>query len=285
MSVELTTGVNELPMLRLSHRSGATAELYLHGAQVTSWVPAGQEEALFLSRQSLFEPGSATRGGIPVCFPQFSGLGPLPKHGFARTQLWDWQDDAAEGAGGAARARLTLRDNEATRQLWLNAFRAGLDVTLDADALTVRLNVENTGAGAFGFTAALHTYFRLADVRAARVTGLRGTRFRSALEGEHVDEASELTVSGEVDRVYFDAPRELRLHDGRTGRSLRIGTEGFRDAVVWNPWAELAARLPDFGDDEYLQMLCIEAAQVGQPVELAGGETWSGAQRLEVVAA
>ena len=64
-------------------------KIYLHGAHVTSWVPAGGDERLFLSQKSEFRPGAAIRGGVPVIFPQFGGLGTLPKHGFARTLPWD----------------------------------------------------------------------------------------------------------------------------------------------------------------------------------------------------
>ena len=57
----------------------ATAEIYLHGAQLTSWRPAGSEEVIFLSGQSQFEPGRAIRGGIPVCFPWFRNKADDPK--------------------------------------------------------------------------------------------------------------------------------------------------------------------------------------------------------------
>src|SRR6185437_4754576 len=49
----------------------AHGEIYLHGAHVTSWRPAGSEEVLFLSSKSRWEEGQAIRGGIPVCFPWF----------------------------------------------------------------------------------------------------------------------------------------------------------------------------------------------------------------------
>ncbi len=50
----------------------ATAEIYLHGAHVTSWCPAGSEEMIFLSQQSQWVEGRAIRGGIPVCFRGFA---------------------------------------------------------------------------------------------------------------------------------------------------------------------------------------------------------------------
>ena len=76
----------------------ATAEIYLHGAQVTSWRPAGQEEVIFLSRQSQFEAGKAIRGGIPVCFPWFRNKVDDPKapsHGVVRTKAWELDGGAS----------------------------------------------------------------------------------------------------------------------------------------------------------------------------------------------
>lgn len=36
--------------------------------------------------QALFAPPKAIRGGIPICFPQFSDFGSLGQHGFARNK-------------------------------------------------------------------------------------------------------------------------------------------------------------------------------------------------------
>ena len=46
-------------------------EMYLHGAHITSWKPAGTEEVLFLSSKSRWEHGHAIRGGVPIFFPWF----------------------------------------------------------------------------------------------------------------------------------------------------------------------------------------------------------------------
>ncbi len=34
--------------------------------------------------------------------------------------------------------------------------------------------------------------------------------------------------------------------------------QGSASAVVWNPWIDKARRMPDFGDDEYRGMICVE---------------------------
>ncbi len=49
--------------------------------------------------------------------------------------------------------------------------------------------------------------------------------------------------------------------------------------MLWNPWVDKSQRLADFGDEEYVQMLCIESANVRpEKVELAASE----AHELEV---
>ena len=271
--------MTELPKLRLSHASGGTAEVYLHGAHVTSWVPAGGSEPLFLSRAATIAPGKAIRGGVPVVFPQFAGMGPLPKHGFARTQAWERVDDADRPEA----VRLRLRDSAGTRALWPHAFLAELAVEIGGDWLSIALTIQNTGDAAFEFTAALHTYFRVGDVRRATVRGLRGIRYRVTGEPERVDEEPEVIVNGPVDRVYLGTPPELRVHDPGNGRDFVLRSEGFADTVVWNPWAAATAALPDMEDDEYLEMLCVEAAQVGAPVRLEAGAGWAGSQRMQTV--
>src|SRR5512135_835144 len=105
----LIPGVNGLPKVVLANPDGSRAEVYVHGAHVTSWRPVGDEERLYLSPASEFRDGVAIRGGVPVVFPQFSNCGPLPKHGFARNVAWDLIG-VSDGL-----ARFQLRDSDATR--------------------------------------------------------------------------------------------------------------------------------------------------------------------------
>jgi len=77
------------PVIKLQTPDGAVALISLFGAQLLSWTPAGGEDRLYLSPKAVFDGRSAIRGGVPVCFPQFAGEGPLPKHGFARNKRWE----------------------------------------------------------------------------------------------------------------------------------------------------------------------------------------------------
>jgi len=39
-----------------------------------------------------------------------------------------------------------------------------------------------------------------------------------------------------------------------------VGKSGSATTVVWNPWVAKAKAMPDFGDDEWTGMLCVETA-------------------------
>jgi glucose-6-phosphate 1-epimerase len=277
--LQLTPGEGGQPRLVLTAADGARAEIYQHGAHITSWRPAGGVERLYLSRRALFQPGAAIRGGVPVIFPQFAGEGPLPKHGFARTQPWQLLS-AAQPEQGPASAVFGLEDTPVTRNIWRHAFKAELRVSLGGPALEMTLTVENIGRAEFSFTAALHSYLRVADLSWVRLQGLRGLRYRdTALGGAlAIQPVDPLLIEGEVDRIYFDAPVHLKLEDALG--ALHLESRGFTDEVVWNPGAEQAAKLADLDAEGYRNFVCVEAATIGVPVRLAPGARWSGTQRL-----
>lgn len=260
----------------LTSRAGGRAEVLAHGAHVVRWTDAAGGEVLYLSPRSRFGPGASIRGGIPVIFPQFAELGPLPKHGFARTAEWEVVEHEP------TRAVLRLADSAETRAVWDHAFAAELRVEL-GHALAVTLAVRNTGAAAFDFTCALHTYLRVADVRRTAVLGLGGVRFHDKVAGgEHVQGADELRFAGETDRVYLAAPGELRVRDQADGRTIVVRKRGFPDAVVWNPWADKARGMDDLGEDQFPRFVCVEAARVASPVRLEPGARWRAGQEIAV---
>ena len=263
-----------LPKVLLSAPDGARAEVTRHGAHVISWVPAQGGEQLFLSRRSEFRPGAAIRGGVPVIFPQFAGRGALPKHGFARTQPWE----LLSNEGGVA--ELALQDSPATRAIWPVAFRLEYRVAVGGQALAMTLRVVNTGTQAFSFTAALHTYLRVADVRLAAVEGLQGLRYIDSAhaEQESLEQNEQITFPGEVDRIYLGTQQPVRLiqKDSR----LSVQAEGFADTVVWNPGPVKGAALADLHPAGFLEFVCIESAAIGQAVQLEPDESWQGTQTL-----
>jgi len=256
----------------LVHGSGATARIMRHGAHVVSWVDAAGQERLYLSSRARYGPGEAIRGGIPVIFPQFA-TGPLPKHGFLRTRRWS----LVANLGDSASFRIT--DDDETRTLWPHRYTAELSVEL-AEMLTVSLLIRNSGDSTFSFTAALHNYFAVADVQQAAVEGLSGLVYVDKVaDGTRcVEEDAELRVRGETDRIYLAGPRQVAISSALGSSSTVIGADGFGDWVVWNPWRELSLSLADMEPDDYMDMLCVEAARISDPVVLAPGATWTGTE-------
>lgn len=273
-------GAGGLPYVKLRAADGAAADIYLHGAHVTSWRPAPDgDERLFLSSRSEFRTGAAIRGGIPVIFPQFAAEGPLPRHGFARTI--EWALDGIEHTEGDAIATFSFGSTPGIHAVWPAEFLATLEVCVGGPRLVVTLSVENVGFSPFSFTCALHTYLRVRDAAQAELVGLKGARFRDATDKTklRVDEEPVLRVTGELDRVYVGAPPALVLREPK--RALGIEMRDFSDVVVWNPGRRRAAALPDMEPNGERSMLCVEAAVVQMPITLASGGHWRGAQLLD----
>ncbi|PIM52197.1 D-hexose-6-phosphate mutarotase [Roseateles chitinivorans] len=269
-----------LEAIELRAPDGARATLLLHGAHLVSWVPAGADEQLYLSPRSAFATGQAIRGGVPVIFPQFATRGPLQRHGFARGK--PWQLVSAESGKDDALAVLRLNDDGATRMVWPHAFEAEISLRIAGRALEIELACENQGDTPLSFSAALHTYLRLTQIMSASLQGLSGLAYwDSTTERAATQHEDLLRLDGETDRIYQDVRHSLTLRDG--DRRLAIRQQGFADAVVWNPGQAKGDALPDMPEGGWKQMLCVEAAQVLKPVELAPGESWAGMQTLELL--
>lgn len=270
---------HDSPHVDLLAPDGARARVYLDGAQVASWIPAGSsDDRLFVSERALYGEGQSIRGGIPICFPQFGATGPLRQHGFARNVRWTVESQTRDTDG--ARARFSITDSEGTRAVWPYAFTAALDVSVMGASLTVSLTVTNTGSVPFTFTAALHPYFRVENAFACAVRGLAATRYSDALRGGEMrnESAPTLEIDAPLDRVYFDTPNQLELVEPH--RTLHIEKYGFPDAVVWNPGAAITAAKADFVAGDERHMLCVEAGVIGRPVVLAPSVAWTGTQEM-----
>lgn len=270
-----------LPAIHLQLPCGDTALVALQGAQLLSWTVQGQEQ-LFLSPLAAHDGHMPIRGGIPVCFPQFNQRGPLVKHGFARTMAW--QADAAQAErlpDDGLLLRLKLTDSPATLAVWPHAFEACVEIRMHPGSIRVQLGVHNRGAAALSFTAALHTYLRVADISASGLHGLDGLRYWDAVADTHPLQRGMVTFGAELDRVYPRAASSLQLEQPGHG-ALRISQDqAWTETVVWNPGAQLCARLADMPADGWRQMLCVEAAAIDTPVCLAPGARWQAAQHLQ----
>jgi glucose-6-phosphate 1-epimerase len=260
--VRVVEGQGGLPAVQVDVPA-CSGELYLQGAQLTSWRPLGTD-ALWVSRSAVFRPGTAIRGGVPICFPWFAnGLDGTasPAHGFARVS--QWQLVGATREGRSVELILALADSEQTRAQWPYSFAAGYRVRMSGDELALLLTVTNTGEQPFAFEEALHAYFGVADIESVTVDGLAGARYLDMVpgadRGPHIQDGP-ITFTGETDRTFQATGATATIHDG--DRTVTVSRDGSNSAIVWNPWIGKAASMADFGDDEWTRMLCVETANV-----------------------
>lgn len=262
-AAEVIAGRGGLPVVRVTTRA-ATAEICLHGAQVTSWQPAGAEKVIFLSERSRWEEGRAIRGGIPVCFPWFRAKKDdpaAPAHGVVRTKTWELNSVDGSDDGSVTVACSTESDAD-TRRWWPHDFRLVHRITCGA-ALRMELIVTNTGSSAFAFEEALHTYFRVAQVEDVRIFGLDGAAFLDNTDANREKvQSGALAIAQATDNAYLSAESPLELVDPVLRRTIRTEKENSATTVVWNPWQQGAAALSDLGDEEWRQMVCSEASNI-----------------------
>ena len=268
------------PCRRIRITCGDTVLVALQGAHVLSWVSGGRER-LFLSPANHWDGHTAIRGGIPVCFPQFNARGNLPRHGFARNLPWQ----PAQPLEHADHAQLdcTLTADDHTRAIWPQAFEAHLRVSITPGQLQVTLSVDNQGPTPLSFSGALHTYLAVDDIAQARLSGLGGQAEWDALTDARAPADAALRFEGEFDRVYAAAAAPLLLEDGAHRLEIAQSPQ-WTDTVVWNPGQIKCAGMADMTPDGFSRMLCVEAAQVFQPVGVPKAGRWQGWQRLRVVA-
>ena len=274
-SVSISVGRGGLPVVRVDGAAG-TAEVYLQGAHITAWTPAGHAPVLWMSGSSEFAPGRPLRGGVPVCFPWFGPLATdptAPAHGFAR--LAEWKLTQAHESAGDVVLVFSLTDSEQTRSsAWPHRFEAFYTVTIGA-RLGLALQIRNLDDAPVTFEEAFHTYLSVPDAQVVQISGFEGLRFVDRLAGPEAQDAEErpVTLTGETDRLYLGTSADALISDG-TGRTVSVSTEGSQSRVVWNPWRRKAEAMADFGADEWAGMVCLESANVqSDRITLAPGET------------
>jgi D-hexose-6-phosphate mutarotase len=278
--VLFSEGKGELPMLEIN-TPWSTAEIYLHGAHVTHFQVKDQPPVLFMSQLSRFNEATPIRGGIPVIFPWFGPREGEAAHGFARTQTWELKE-VSQASTGEVLLRLNLPDSPSAALF--PDFTADYWITV-GKTLTLQLVVANVSQGHdFTFEDCLHTYFHVGDIAAVSITGLKGVDYLDKTEklARKTQRAAPNNISQETDRSYLDTAGPVEIHDSKLGRRIRVEKSGSLSTVVWNPWVEKAEQMPDFGEDEYRQMVCVESGNVADNrLTLPAGK--SNALKVEII--
>lgn len=262
--VQVVEGRGGLPFIRVANNQ-VEAEIHLHGAHVTRFKPAGQPDVLFVSQQSHWQADKPIRGGVPICFPWFGPKADDPAavmHGFARLKTFELQ--SIEQKNGGVEIVLALEADEQTRAMWPVDFILRHRIHLSS-RLTMGLEVENRQTTAIQFEEALHSYFLVDDSRQIQITGLEGVTYLDKTNGRtpKIQANVPITITAETDRVYLPTTGPTMIHHATAGRTIRVEKENSQTTVVWNPWINKSKAMPDFGDDEWQRMVCVETANAG----------------------
>jgi D-hexose-6-phosphate mutarotase len=270
--VAFLDGQNEMPMIEVN-TPWSRAGIYFHGAHLTDFTLKDQQPLLFMSQCSRFADGQPIRGGIPVIFPWFGPREGQSMHGFARLRAWDLKA-VVPARDGSVGVHFSLP--ECPEAATFTAFKADYIVTV-GESLKLQLAVTNKSeTDTLAFEDCLHTYFSVSDATAISIKGLKGVNYLDRLAGgaRKTETDEVIRISSEVDRAYLDATGPVEILDPRFGRRILIEKQGSASTVVWNPWIAKSQAMPDFGNDEYTRMVCVESGNVGaNGIRLAPGQT------------
>lgn len=261
------------PVVVLANQYGSV-EVSLYGAHTLSYRPTGHSPVLFMSRSTDLRPGTAIRGGIPVCWPWFGRCGEPGSgaHGFARKSVWGVA--GSEYSEEESTIILSLKSSEATKALWPHDFELTLKISLSMK-LTLSLKTLNTGTEPFKITEGFHPYFRVKDRDDVVVRGLDGCDFCDARVSDVADRTwtGDLRVDDSYDHVFTVTKREWAILDPGLKRAIAMVSRGNKKLIVWNPGPVKEGDFENLGPDEWKDFVCVEPSTLFRPdaVEVVPG--------------
>ncbi|WP_300178890.1 D-hexose-6-phosphate mutarotase [uncultured Aliivibrio sp.] len=254
--------LDDVKIVRVLHEK-VEAAISLHGGHVLSFTPKGQNDFIWMSKDAIFNPDKAIRGGVPVCWPWFGRIA-NPAHGFARNSAWSLIEHRENEKGVIV--VLGLQASNETKAIWPFEFEARLTVEI-SDELTITLDAKNTDDKAWNCSGALHTYLNVADIASTTITGMGESYIDGLQDGKISNGGDTLRINSAVDRVYTQPQETITVSD--TQRVLSITNAGHNAAVIWNPWIEGAESMGDMNNDGYQTMVCVESTYHATSLDVA----------------
>jgi glucose-6-phosphate 1-epimerase len=281
-SVELLIDDNNQKYLNIK-TACSKAKIYLQGAHLISFVVNEKKDIIWLSPQANFQAGVAIRGGVPICWPWFgkhSEQENLPQHGFARTSVFEVLD-ICELINGEIKIILRLSDCPQTRAIWPYEFN--LDVCfVIGKSLSIELKTTNNSAQTFEISEAIHSYFKIDNIAQTTLSGLDGCLYLDQLDETNKRQIGNLAISQETDNIYTTSESALIISDLVNNNKLLLKQHNCNSTVVWNPWVSKSAMMVDFPDQGYLNMLCVEAANISPCVQVCSGASHTISQAIQL---
>lgn len=158
-----------------------------------------------------------------------------------------------------------LESNAQTKKLWPH------DFTLFARfRLGQHCEIELEAHGEFEATAALHSYFAVADIADVEVSGLGKAYIDKVNNNAQSISDGKQRYPGRIDRIFTQAEDCAVIHDKAGQRQIEVYHHHQSDVVTWNPGVDLSCSMADMANEGYKTMVCVETARINKPMRSAG---------------
>ncbi|MDB4837246.1 D-hexose-6-phosphate mutarotase [Marinomonas sp.] len=250
------------------NQPGFKAVIALWGGHLESFIPAGQEDLLFQSKNEGGKGRFMRRHfGVPVCWPWFAAndkQDDYPTHGLARYFRWQFIEAGRFKDGDVKIVlRLASEDHPLIEEMWPQAFELRQVFRFSSKGFRVNFSAANLSDTPMEVSEALHTYFNVGDNKNAQVHGFDQAQYIDKLEeSKKCQQQGAVLTDQHLDRVYLTAPEKSEIHDQTLNRKIVIQTEGCSNTVIWNPGEKIAKQRSDMEDEDFRRFVCVEAANV-----------------------
>lgn len=264
-----------------------TARISQFGGQLLSYIPKGKNEIIWLSNKAKLDGSKPIRGGAPICWPWF---GPAknehkdePQHGYVRNLNWNITHTTVNQQSmdiilspqipNALKHKISL-----TVELKITfSFETSTPVG-SSNACSIELTTINSTDKPQGLSQAIHTYFSIESISNCRITGLNDVNYIDKLDNQVVkNQQGDILITEHTDRIYITDLSSVDLQS--QNMAVQISGKGHDSIVIWNPWVDNAKAMPDFDDEGYKHMICVEMANT-QNLTLQPGQTHSLVQSI-----
>lgn len=249
-------------MMRLQAIGGQLLEAEVQGRALFYYSPLSYE-------------GKTARGGVPVCFPQFNMLGPLPKHGFARHHEWKL------AFSGQSEVRYELTIEPDTWQDWPHKAKICTTYQYTSTGMLIGFEVLNADTESFAFTAGLHPYFKVNNLTEISLIGLQECECENLYDAAQKRSLKEKLVFDyqPFETCFTGTPSLVLFENGKS--KLRLQSTGFTHWMIWNPGEKGAQNLGDLPDEDWQRFVCIEPI-LAKPLILNPNEAFKGSLEIAV---
>lgn len=158
-----------------------------------------------------------------------------------------------------------LESQPQTLKLWPHEF------TLIARfRLGQHCEIELEAYGDYTSTAALHSYFNVADINGVEVSGLGEHYIDKVNDNQPGTGEGKQRFTTRVDRIFTSANDCSVINDQAGKRQIEVYHHHHSDVVTWNPGVELSCSMSDMPNEGYKTMVCVETARISKPLRSAG---------------